>query len=173
MKTPNLLLILGTNLLATISIAQEYILKGSVQDVHSQPIHQAEVVNLGNPTERTLTDSNGLFVLTAQSAIARIQISKGAYATETLKVGAKTFVATKLKHAPIMEGEVQELVTEDLMYESAPLAMDVVSAGYSRRANKSMGGGFIAPQENWNTESYSAINENGFKVVTLGGTSCV
>ncbi|MBT3647304.1 MAG: DUF3520 domain-containing protein [Flavobacteriales bacterium] len=165
MKTLNLLLILGTNLLATISIAQEYILKGSVQDVHSQPIHQAEVVNLGNPTERTLTDSNGLFVLTAQSAIARIQISKGAYATETLKVGAKTFVATKLKHAPIMEGEVQELVTEDLMYESAPLAMDVVSAGYSRRANKSMGGGFIAPQENWNTESYSAINENGFKVV--------
>lgn len=166
MKMLNLLLILGTNVLATLSIAQGDILKGSVQDQNNQPIYEALVTNLNNPSETAKTDSNGLFILKTESKISSVSISKKGYVSQTHQVGSRTFLSVKMHFAPApIELLVEEAeAIQDVAYETSPKVMMDMSYGYAQPAMK-RGGTIDYNQTSWNTEAYSPINENGFRAV--------
>lgn len=166
MKT--LHLIIATCLLASAAncFAQKnFSLKGRVLDQQAVPVKGASVVNIADRTESVTTDSLGMFQLFTEQPLARVEVSKPGYAATLLDVGHRTFVEVVLGIA-VDHKLVMEPVREETIAKDAIAAPEVYTkAEYHMRSVVS---GCVGAEQQpaWNTESYSPIQENGFRAVT-------
>jgi Ca-activated chloride channel homolog len=158
----NNLSIFAIMILAAIMMAftESKTITGRVTDNHGQPLAGVSIVVKGT-TVSSVTDSNGNYKIVADSQAKVLIFTYIGYKTVEEKIGDREVINVKM--------------TEEV------LAMDeVVVTGYGARrdmASKSMamaapsgmsyesGRSFQRYNNNFNTEGYAAVNENGFKNV--------
>lgn len=167
MKT--LFLVAFVALMAACTQAQT-ITKGVVIDATSNsPLIGANILVKGT-NQGTVSDINGEFVLTLTGDSALVEIAFIGYISQTMyvKPGQKVQIvltedATELQELVIVGYGVQkkESITSAIAYPSASRKMIACEdAAYAMAGN-----------QNFNTEGYSTVNENGFRRVSANPLS--
>jgi Ca-activated chloride channel homolog len=154
--------ILAIMFLAAIMYAytDQQTITGKVTDSRNHPI-QGVVVKVNGSSTTSLTDINGNFkVIAAQNAVS-LTFSLSGYETVEVKIAGKSIINVQMKNdespkpdaAPMEPGTKKEMSSRSYSKPAASL-YDNSSAGSFQRINN-----------NFNTEGYASINENGFKSV--------
>lgn len=161
---------LGTTT-AIIAQTSNYILKGQVTDPQANPLANTLIVNTAQKSDKAITDKDGLFTLTSTKVIKEIEVIREGYQKETLKVGPQTFINVTLKPALTEKtiaiadsAPVEEDLEMNISYDmkTAEAEPAVMGNAYQWSARGTAGRAKREVQQ-WNTESYAAIDEHGFK----------
>ena len=134
---------------------------GYVKNSYGQPVEGARVASQ-EKFSNTVTDKNGLYLLKVPETDTILWILHDDY--NTLKEPFKGVSRTDIVLSPKKEAKVYR---EMELAEDAVFTMPVVSKmrvkGASRTAAYTVGGVGAVAHQNWNTENYATIRENGFK----------
>ena len=154
------ILILGAVIIAFTEIRT---ITGKVTDENGAPLAGVMVILKGT-SRSTLTDAGGLYKITIEANGATLLYSFAGYAQAEEKPGARSVINVKMKllaidtediSLPVMK--VSKTRAEDnkmMAFEAAPSA-----AGYGAHQQ------FQRYNNNFNTEGYAPVNENGYKDV--------
>jgi Ca-activated chloride channel homolog len=158
----NSLKILAMLILAAVIIAftESRTITGRVTIDNGQPIPGVNVTVKGT-LKGTITDLNGKYSITLDQGNNTLVFSFAGYLTVEEKVGDRTVINVK------MNDEIQaldEAVTIGYGAKKARVAMSAAMNTPSARAYESKQS-FQRYNNNFNTEGYAAVNENGFKIV--------
>jgi Ca-activated chloride channel family protein len=140
---------------------------GMVVDESGAALAGVNVVEKGT-VNGTLTDAQGYYSLQTISAKPVLVFSFIGMETREIQPGATNTLNVTLT-ASAMELE-EVVITGDVSQKHESLCGSVAGVAYNR-GRKSMQTAhmampaYYAPQQDWNTESYSTIHENGFKDV--------
>lgn len=164
------LILVALAVLMTACSQAQTITKGLVVDENNKPLAGVSVQLMGT-TQGTVTDINGEFVLVLSTDSANVQFSFVGYspvqkfiiAGQRVKLALVPEVA-QLEEVVILGYSTQkkEDVTCAVAYPSASRKMVAAGAMYDQS-------GYI-PQ-NFNTEGYTTVHENGFRKVSLNPLS--
>jgi Ca-activated chloride channel homolog len=161
----NSLSIFAVMFLAAIMIAftDSKTITGKVTDSQGQPIPgvNVNVKGLRNPSPGSITDLNGFYKIQVDQKATVLVFSFIGYTSVEEKIGDRSIINVIMTEDV---GSLQEVVVTGYgsgkdrasksVIMSAPSAMDFKSQSSFQRYN-----------DNFNTEGYAAINENGFKNV--------
>ena len=143
---------------ATIAFTESSNITGKVSDDQGKPLAGVNVSVKGAPTG-TITDLKGNYKITVNQEDKVLVFSFFGYATVEQKIGDRSIINVIL-HPEIVAAEDMIVAgygaKKEKAYSSAPRAAGAVheSQAYFKRYNN-----------NFNTEGYSPINENGYKNV--------
>ena len=143
---------------ATIAFTESSNITGKVSDDQGKPLAGVNVAVKGAPTG-TITDLKGNYKITVNQEDKVLVFSFFGYATVEQKIGDRSIINVIL-HPEIVAAEDMIVAgygaKKEKSYSSAPRAAGAVheSQTYFKRYNN-----------NFNTEGYSPINENGYKNV--------
>jgi Ca-activated chloride channel family protein len=165
MKSLLAIMILGVG--GFLSTTSMYV-TGTVYDETGVPLPGVNVVEKGT-TNGTITDVNGFYSIQVNSEKSKLVFSSIGMETVEKRVGIERVLDVIMK-AEVLKEEIEmdlEMeVAEDIVFEMAR------PTKHDKKSRMSYGTGavsrsMIAPQEsqNWNTEEYATIHENGFKKV--------
>lgn len=149
-----------------VEAAETFILKGQVLDQNGSAINKAKISNTSDPTESCYSDGQGLFTLYASSEIESIKVEKKGFLPYTNKVNGKTFLTVRL--TPQIQIDSLQVVSEEEVVMSLEIHDMAVEAnsprvfGNRRMKQSFASGAMYEVQPDFNRESYSPINENGF-----------
>lgn len=162
----NILKVFVIMLLAAIVIAftETRTITGKVTDGSGTPLAGVMVKVKGAPTG-TITDLKGNFKITLSQEERVLVFSLSGYVTVERKIGNANVINVIMNPVTIV-AEDQVLVEaeskRDLAYKAAPA---VAGLAYESRAY------FQRYNNNFNTEGYASVNENGFKNVRINPLS--
>ncbi len=144
------------------------VITGKVVDESGAALAGVSVVEKGTPNG-TLTDIHGNYSLHVQSAQPVLVFSYIGMETKEVRAGTKTSInVTLVPEVLEMDEVVVRSQPNTIQHEALTGAVSGVKTGQGRKsmhyATSTMSAAY-APQQNWNTESYSTIHENGFKDV--------
>lgn len=162
-------LLLSGWLLAAFLPKTQLTVTGYVHDDQGNPVVNATVMVKGSKIATT-TDLQGYFSINVPSENAILVFSGVGYSSQEVSLNKKTHVNVKLR---LMESRLEEVVVtgmapqarKDLTGAETQLsgrAPGVVIRGYSSQRYKLNS---AAPVQDFNTEGYDHISENGFKRV--------
>ncbi len=133
---------------------------GTVTDSYNNPLPGVNVIIKGTTTG-TLTDINGSFTISAPDANAILVFSYIGY------VSVETPITDSKALSVVMTEDITKLEEVAVVgYSSAPASdLNGRVSGIRIRGMASMksSGNYYQPEQDFNTEGYSAIHENGFK----------
>ncbi len=143
-----------------IAFTQSRIITGKVLDSSGKPLAGVSVfVNSSNRS--TFTDSNGNYRISVDPGDKVLVFSMVGYSTIKEKIGERTVINITMKEVTVALDEM--VVTgygKKTDMASKPSAMSAPSyAAYDSRHS------FQRYNNNFNTEGYAGVNENGFKIV--------
>jgi Ca-activated chloride channel family protein len=159
----NCLKIFGIMILAAIVIAftESRTITGKVLDNQGQPIPGVNVMVKGT-VNGTITDINGVYKITVEQEDKVIVFSFIGFSTVEEKIGERSVINIVMKPETMALEEVVVVgygeVKRERASKSYPAAV-VADAAYGPRHS------FQRYNNNFNTEGYAAVNENGFKNV--------
>ena len=144
------------------------VITGKVVDESGAALAGVSVVEKGTPNG-TLTDIHGNYSLHVQSAQTVLVFSYVGMETKEVRAGTKTSInVTMVPEVMEMDEVVVRGHPNIIQHETLSGAVAGVKSGHGRKsmhyATSAMSASY-APQQDWNTESYSTIHENGFKDV--------
>lgn len=160
----NILKIFAILILAGIAIAfsEPVVITGEVTDENGQPVAGASVVVKGT-NNGTITRQDGSYAITIDNRAQILVFSFVGYCSTEEKIGSRTVINVILKPDRVSLDEVvvvgygakkSRVAGEAVSMINAPVSM-----GYRSRQP------FQRYNDNFNTEGYAAVNENGFKIV--------
>jgi Ca-activated chloride channel homolog len=169
MRTIIALLFSGWLLTAFLPKAQVQV-TGYVLDDKGNPIIHATVMEKGT-SMATTTDNKGYFSIKVASEKSILVFSSVGFASKEIKLGGKTSLTVKLT---AMENHLDEVV---IVGYGSEYKTDMLSSSVTDKSKQLVGRSpgmaiqqytprYKQPAQDWNTEGYDAINENGFKAVT-------
>ncbi len=137
--------------------AESRIISGIVADEQGTPL-SGVTITVENTTRRTSSNSNGFYQIKVFPNDTYLVFSFVGMETRKVKIGKLNSINVTLKSVLIDSEDLAEVgrVPEKSM-------MPFASAVRSKQASFSIGG--VVPAQNWNTENYATIHENGFKDV--------
>jgi Ca-activated chloride channel family protein len=145
-----------------IAFTESKTITGNVVDNQGQPLLGVTVKVKGNISSSgtTLTDQNGNYKISVDQNSRILIFSLAGYQTREEKIGDKTIINVKMQENA---KPPQEMVVADYAKrENAPKSFaSVPSSAMGGSAQRS----FQRYNNNFNTEGYASINENGFKNV--------
>ncbi len=158
----NILKVFVIMLLAAIVIAftETRTITGKVTSNGGTPLAGAMVKVKGAPTG-TITDLKGNYKITVSQEDRVLVFSLSGYVTEERKIGERTVIDVIMNPVPIV---VQDQV---LMEAESKSKRDYASTAFPAVAGMAYESGtyFQRYNNNFNTEGYASVNENGFKNV--------
>ncbi len=143
---------------AAIAFTESRNITGKVSDEQGKPLAGVNVSVKGAPTG-TITDLKGNYKITVNQEDKVLIFSSFGYATVEQTIGDRSIINV-IMNPEIVAAEDKVVVDygakKEKAYSSAPMAAGAVhdSRAYFKRYNN-----------NFNTEGYSSINENGYKSV--------
>ncbi len=158
----NITSIFAIVILAAIMIAftESRTITGKVTDSKGQPI-SGVTVNVKGTTAKTITDKGGSYRIVADQQAKVIVFSCLGYTTVEEKIGDRSVINVKMKAEAI---PLEEIVSSryDVKREMASKSM-IMGAPAGMAYNS----GYHIPRFNndFNTEGYASVNENGYKDV--------
>ncbi len=150
-----LLLFVSTSLIA------QYTIKGKVIDEHRQALIGATIV-VKSTSAGTMSDIDGNFTIQADSTDILV-VSYLGYQDEEIPIKGRNFIEISLKEPQLGLEEVVVTGSRRSKRKNFNRASSVASISRSRA--KRMSSSSTREKPRYNTESYSAINENIFKDV--------
>jgi len=136
-----------------------YILTGTVNDSHGQPMAAVRITLLDSRAA-TLTDSTGNFELKAPRRCGRLLISKRGFQTQRVeRICAGTLLQITLQSAPAADTEAEEAVAPTAVL---PSPTQQHTRGQIATGTMAKSHDLVPPH---NTEDYTAIEENRFHAV--------
>lgn len=168
MRTIIALLFSGWLLTAFLPNAQVQV-TGYVLDDKGNPVIHATVMEKGT-SMATTTDNNGYFSIKVASEKSVLVFSSVGYAPKEIKLDGKTSLTVKLK---AVENHLDEVVIAGYGSE---YKTDMLSSSVTDKTKQLVGRSpgmaireytprYKQPAQDWNTEGYDPIDENGFKAV--------
>ncbi len=151
------ILVLGAIMIA---FTQTRIITGKVLDSSGQPLAGVSV-QVKNGKMATITDSNGNYKISVGPEDKVLVFSMVGYSTINENIGERTVINITMKEEKVA---LEEMVVtgygkkQDMASKSYPMAA-ASYAGYDSRRS------FQRYNNNFNTEGYAGVNENGFKNV--------
>jgi Ca-activated chloride channel family protein len=151
------ILVLGAIMIA---FTQTRVITGKVLDSSGQPLAGVSV-QVKNDKMATITDSNGNYKINVAPGDKVLVFSMVGYSTINEKIGEKTVINITMKEEKIA---LEEMVItgygkkQDMASKSYPMAA-ASYAGYDSRRS------YQRYNNNFNTEGYTGVNENGFRIV--------
>jgi Ca-activated chloride channel family protein len=160
----NILKIFAILILSGIAIAfsEPVVITGKVIDENGQPVAGATVVVKGT-NHGTITKQDGSYTITIDNRAQFLVFSFIGYRSTEEKIGSRTVINVILKQDKVSLDEVvvvgygakkSRVAGEAVAMSAAPVSMGYRSKQPFQRYN-----------DNFNTEGYAAVNENGFKTV--------
>jgi Ca-activated chloride channel family protein len=159
----NSLKIFGIMILAAIIIAfaESKTITGKVLDDQGQPIPGVSVMVKGT-VNGTITDINGVYKITVEQEDKVLVFAYVGFSTVEEKIGERSVINIVMNPETMALQEVAVIgygeVKRERASKSYPAAV-VADAAYGSRHS------FQRYNNNFNTEGYAAVNENGFKNV--------
>ncbi|MBN1144192.1 MAG: von Willebrand factor type A domain-containing protein [Bacteroidales bacterium] len=154
------ILIISLTLLM-VSGTSARVITGTVTDEGNNPLPGVNILLKGTQTG-TVTDVNGAFSINVPESGATLVFSYIGYKTQEVKIKSSSSLLV------MMEPELVSLEECVVVGYGVQKRCDVTGAvstirgiSYAPASSKSMA--FNVPAQNFNTEGYSAIHENGFK----------
>ncbi len=155
-------LIFAIMILATIMIAftESRIITGSVTDSQGQPVPGTTVTVMGT-SKYTIADANGSYKIAVDQKDRVLVFSCIGYVTVEEKIGEKIIINVRMKEdlSSLNEIVVAGYGAKDDKFTKSMAMSPVSGRNYESR------GAFQRYNSDFNTEGYSAINENGYKNV--------
>jgi Ca-activated chloride channel family protein len=143
---------------ATIAFTESRTIKGKVSDDQGKPLAGVNVSVKGAPTG-TITDLKGNFQITVNQEDNVLVFTFAGFASVEQKIGDRSIINVTMHPEIVVMDEMKAIdygAKKDMAYVSAPMA---AGAAYESRAH------FQRYNNNFNTEGYAPINENGYKSV--------
>ena len=143
-----------------IAFTESRTITGKVTDNQDQPIPGVSV-NVKGSSSGTLTDLNGTYKITVDQKVKILKFSFVGYITVEEKIGERTVIDVRM---PEQSTSLQEIVVigygskKERAADSYAMPSPASKVYDSRQS-------FQRYNNNFNTEGYAAINENGFKNV--------
>ena len=158
----NSLSILAILILGAIMIAftESRTITGKVTDNQGQPIPGVSV-NAKGSSSGTLTDLNGVYKITVDQKVKILKFSFAGYTTVEEKIGDRTVINVRMT---VELTSLQEMIVvgygskKERAADSYAMASPASKVYDSRQV-------FQRYNNNFNTEGYASVNENGFKNV--------
>ncbi len=141
-----------------------FFVNGTVTDINGNSLQGVTVLETGT-TNSVSTDVNGFYTIEVNSEKSVLRYSSPTFKSRELNVGSKRIIDVVLTTEVILI-DADEEKEESMMEMSAPAeqnqSRDIMFSGAYK---KSAGNGMRLSSEpqNWNTEEYATIHENGFK----------
>ena len=154
-----------------MSAGPTFVVNGTVTDMNGQPLHGVEVKE-DMTKNQVYTGVNGNYSIVLSNAKAVLVFTCPGMKTVRVSVNGTAKMNMQLEPDPQANEPIktQTLVMHD-MAEAEGMPGAPAPKQHNMGGRKSMsysmaaGGVHMAPRQNWNTESYSTIHENGFKGV--------
>lgn len=143
-----------------IAFTESRTITGKVTDNQGQPIPGVSV-NVKGSSSGTLTDLNGTYKITVDQKVKILKFSFVGYITVEEKIGERTVIDVRMTEEST---SLQEIVVigygskKERAADSYAMALPASKVYDSRQS-------FQRYNNNFNTEGYAAVNENGFKNV--------
>lgn len=143
-----------------IAFTESRTITGKVTDNQGQPIPGVSV-NVKGSSSGTLTDLNGTYKITVDQKVKILKFSFVGYITAEEKIGERTVIDVRMTEEST---SLQEIVVigygskKERAADSYAMASPASKVYDSRQS-------FQRYNNNFNTEGYAAVNENGFKNV--------
>jgi Ca-activated chloride channel family protein len=134
---------------------------GTVMDYRGQALSGVNILVKGT-SKGTTTDSRGYYSIAVEATENTLVFSYIGYKTVEKKIGSSTVINVRMIQDNIV---LNEVVTIDYSAKKDAAAMPVgamTAASYKAYGSRQV---FQRYNNNFNTEGYAAINENGFKSV--------
>jgi len=151
------ILILGAIMIA---FTESRTITGKVTDNQGQPIPGVSV-NVKGSSSGTLTDLNGVYKITVDQKVKILKFSFVGYITVEEKIGDRTVIDVRMTEELT---SLQEMVVVGYGSKKERAADKYTMASPSSKAYDSRQS-YQRYNNNFNTEGYAAVNENGFKNV--------
>lgn len=142
---------------AMIAFTGSRIMTGTVLDSQGNPLNGVSVTVKGSHI-RTFTDLNGDYSITVNDRDRVLVFSFIGYKTEEQKIGDKSIINVTMSPEEAKLDEVTVVGYGANKSERAMMAAPMASVAYDRAS-------FQRYNNNFNTEGYASINENGYKSV--------
>jgi Ca-activated chloride channel family protein len=143
-----------------IAFTESRTIKGKVTDNQGQPIPGVSVYVKGS-SSGTLTDLNGVYRITVDQTVKILKFSIVGYFTVEEKVGNRTVIDVRMTEELT---SLQEMVVVGYGSNKERTADSYAMVSPSSKVYDSRQS-FQRYNNNFNTEGYAAVNENGFKNV--------
>ena len=136
---------------------------GTVTDAAGNPL--SGVLVKAKPGSATaFTGNNGFYRITPDDKSLTLVFSLQGYTTVTEKIAARSLINVVMNPSPVPEKDViKHKLEEQSRMESKSMGM-AVAAPYAMMTYDA-GTAFTGRRDNFNTEGYASVNENGFKSV--------
>ncbi len=146
------------------------IITGTVTDASGQPLPGVSV-NYENSRTGILTDINGYYSIRANDKADKLVFSLKGYKTVYERIGNRTVINVKMHPVSLKEYDLAE--EQEHLMENRPgrILPNIAASMKKTNASYQMTGGVTAYDRsgwynnNFNTEGYSTIHENGYKSV--------
>ncbi len=154
-------LIIISLILSAVSGLNARIITGKVTDSANNPLPGANIVIKGT-NQGTVSDVNGDFTLGIPEGKAILVVSYPGYVTREVRVDNQNHISIALNEDI---AQVQEVIVAEYGKQKSEDALGSVSRKSMVSAPNSYCSGpyFYNPVQDFNTEGYSAIHENGYK----------
>jgi len=165
MKQSVLILALMIGLTGILFATENRVITGKILNEKGYPLPGVSIV-VENTNRGTISDLNGFYQIEVYPEDRSLVFSFLGMKTKKVKIGKANKINVTLESDDIA---LDEVVVVDAEYESElKLCSTVASVKKGKRFHI---GGVRYPKENWNTENYSTIHENGFKNVQVNPLS--
>lgn len=136
---------------------------GTVTDAAGNPL-PGVLVKAKPGSATAFTGNNGFYRITPEDKSLALVFSLQGYTTVTEKIAARSLINVVLNPSPVPEKDViKHKLEEQSRMESKSMGM-AVAAPYAMMTYDA-GNAFTGRRDNFNTEGYASVNENGFKSV--------
>jgi Ca-activated chloride channel homolog len=155
----NSLIIFAIVILAamTISFTQTRNITGLVTDLQGKPLAGASVMVKG-ASAGTIADRKGKYTISVEQQDKVLVFSLIGYSTVEEKIGGRNVINVKLNIETYDAADEMKEIGSGYKMEKALMSAPSVSASFDRAS-------FQRYNNNFNTEGYASVNENGFKNV--------
>ncbi len=136
---------------------------GTVTDAAGNPL-PGVLVKAKPGSATAYTGNNGFYRITPEDKSLTLVFSLQGYTTVTEKIAARNLINIVMNPSPVPEKDViKHKLEEQSRMESKSMGMAVASP-YAMMTYDA-GKAFTGRRDNFNTEGYASVNENGFKSV--------
>lgn len=164
MKTTITLLITVIISLMLTSYTVPVSISGTVTDPAGNPLSGVFVKSRPG-TVSTITDNNGFYSIKPDDKALTLVFSLQGYTTVIEKIGTRSVINVIINPSPVPEKDASKHKNDQNMPMEARSLGAAIAAPYTKMSSDEVLS-FRRYNDNFNTEGYSAVNENGFRNVT-------
>ena len=151
--------------LLAIAAAQPTVITGKVTDEQGTPLSGVSI-SVKQTSRSTLTDINGDYVISLSPQDRILVFSFAGYQTKEVAIRDKTTINVTLARETTVITIMKDEVAESEVLRSGPPRPGLPNRVYTKSASMDASGAYYQSyQQDFNTEGYSTIHENGYKDV--------